>query len=180
MKVRHVEDYYDKIKEKFPHLEMWEIEKILYHGFQSLFTLNSFGADVCIRSDNFTMYFGKLFNKKDLWWKYYYIKWKIKLRINYLSKKLVWDGNYYFGLTNDEYNTLIPKKSGRYKNKITFPTMRAFKIKEEAYLNPTIKYLFRLTGEKDKGLTFYEKNYSTRNIELIAVRDKDNKMKYNG
>ena len=58
--------------------------------------------------------------------------------------------------------------------------MRAFKIKEEAYLNPTIKYLFRLTGEKDKGLTFYEKNYSTRNIELIAVRDKDNKMKYNG
>ena len=34
MKIKYIEDYYDKIKERFPDLEMWEIEKILKHGFQ--------------------------------------------------------------------------------------------------------------------------------------------------
>lgn len=182
MEIRHVEDYYDKIKEKFPDLEMWEIEKILKHGFQSMFVLNNYGADVICKSPKgFLMYFGKLFNNKDLWWQYRTIKSRIKFRIKHLAKKQVWDGVYYFGLTEDEYNTLIPKKSGRYKRKITFPNLKIYKIKEEACLLFTVKYLFKLTGEEDKGLSNTLLNYSTRNIELIEIRDKNGKMqKING
>ena len=32
MKLRYIEDYYEKVHERFPDLEMWEIEKILKHG----------------------------------------------------------------------------------------------------------------------------------------------------
>jgi hypothetical protein len=64
MQLRYIEDYYDKVKERFPDLEMWEIDKILKHGMQSFFTLNANGADVIIKSahNSFVMYFGKLFN----------------------------------------------------------------------------------------------------------------------
>ena len=177
MEIKRVEDYYDKIKEKFPDLEMWEIEKILHHGFQSMFTLNNNGADVMLKSQKgFLMYFGRLFNNKDLWWKYRNIKSRIKFRIKYLAKKPVWDGIYYFGLTEEEYNTLKNKKKGRYKNKITFPKLRIYKIKEEACLLYNIKYLFKLTGEEDQGLSNTLSNFSTRNIELIEIKDKNGKM----
>jgi hypothetical protein len=72
--------------------------------------------------------------------------------MNYYNSKPIWDGNYYFTLTDDEYNSIMPKKKGRYKNKITFPEMKAYKIKEEACLPYRSKYLFKLTGEKDRGI----------------------------
>ena len=173
MQLKYIEDYYDKIKERFPDLEMWEIEKILKHGMQSFFWLNANGGDVIIKSpkNGFTMYFGKLFNNMDLRGRYYNIKWKIKLRIKYLGKKPIWDGYYYFGLSEEEYQRLIPKKNGRIKNKITFETMQAFKIKEEAFLMKPWKYFFRLKEDEDTGLVFRKKNYSTRNIDLVAIRD---------
>lgn len=178
MEIRRIEDYYDKIKEKYPDLEVWEIEKILKHGFQSLYTLNKNGADVCIRDkSSFLIYFGRLFFNKDSWFRYSYLKNKIKLRINYLHKKPVWDGNYYFSLSEEEYEEWIPKKSGRYKQKIEFPELHLFKIQEEAKLLFRNKYLFKLTGEEDQGLAITKKNYSTRNIELIAIREKNGKYK---
>ena len=103
------------------------------------------------------------------------LKYRIKYRINYYHSKVPWDGNYYFGLSEEEYNTLIPKKKGRYKSKIKFPKLTAYKIKDEAGLPFNDKYLFKLTGEKDRGISFTEENYSTRNIELIAIRNKQGK-----
>lgn len=173
MEIKHVEDYYDKIKERYPDLEMWEIEKILKHGFQSLFTLNNLGADVLIKDRrSILIYFGKLFNNKEMWWKYRMIKFKIKYRINYFHSKVQWDGNYYFSLSEEDYNKLIPNKKGRYKKKITFPKLYAYKIIDEAKLPYNNKYLFKLTGEEDRGISFKEENYTTRNIELIAMRNK--------
>ena len=68
MKLRYIEDYYEKVHERFPDLEMWEIEKILKHGMQSFSILNARGADIIIKSahNSFTMYFGKLFNNKEI------------------------------------------------------------------------------------------------------------------
>lgn len=176
MEIKYVEDYYSKIKERYPDLEEWEIEKILKHGFQSLFSLNNTGADVLIKSSgSFLMYFGKLFNSKEIWWQYRVLKYRIKYRIKYYHSKVSWDGNYYFGLTEEEYKTLLPKKKGRYKYKITFPVMKAYKIKDEAGLLFKNKYLFKLNGEKDRGISFTEENYSTRNIELIAIRNTQGK-----
>ena len=68
MQLRYIEDYYEKVHERFPDLEMWEIEKILKHGMQTFSILNSRGADIIIKSahNSFTMYFGKLFNNKEI------------------------------------------------------------------------------------------------------------------
>lgn len=76
MKLKRIEDYYDQILEHFPDLERDDMEKILKHGFQSFYMLNSRGADVCIKSPKrrMVMYFGKMFNKQELIGAYYNIK----------------------------------------------------------------------------------------------------------
>ena len=85
MQLRYIEDYYEKVHERFPDLEMWEIEKILKHGMQTFSILNSRGADIIIKSahNSFTMYFGKLFNNKEIRYRYADLKWRIKYRLKY-------------------------------------------------------------------------------------------------
>lgn len=180
MQLRYIEDYYDKIKERYPDLEIWEIEKILKHGFQSFFQLNANGADILIQSprNSFVMYFGKLFLNKNFIGKYYIIKWRIKLRIKYKRNNPVWDGYYYFGLTKEDYEKYFPKKKGRYKKKITFNNILAYKIKEESFLFSNLQYFFRIKVDQEEGFSIKLEDFSSRNIDLIAKRDSAGKIQY--
>lgn len=179
MQLKYIEDYYDAIKERFPDLEISEIERILKHGFRSFYTVNNHGADVIIKSPKlfgFTMYFGKLFNNKQYTSLYSTIKYRIKYRIQYKRKKPIWDGYYYFGLTEEENEKYIPKKKGRFKNKIVFEELSLYKIVDEVFLTKRYKYFYKIKMDKDSGFFLKEKNLATRNIELIAIRDKENKI----
>lgn len=178
MIIRHVEDYYEAVKKKFPDLEIWEIDKILKHGFQSLFTVNNLGADVLIKSahNSFTMYFGKLFNNPDLFYKYRFLKHRMKIRINYFAKKTEWDGYYYFGLTEEEYQKYFPKKKGRYKYKITFDKLIVYKIREEAQLFGNCRHFFKLKMDEPIGMVKVLQDFSTRNITEYARRNSAGKI----
>lgn len=174
MKLRYIEDYYDKIQERFPDLELWEIDKILKHGMQSFATLHSRGADVLISSPKlkFVMYVGSLFNRKDLFYKYSNLKWKIKYRIQYWSKNKVWDGNYYFALTEDEYSKDLLDKAE------IVGDIKLMKIKEEAILPKKKKYLFKITGLEDTGHMVIVERLSTKNITLVATKNENGKIIY--
>ena len=176
--LKYIEDYYDKVHERFPDLEMWEIEKILKHGMQSFFTLTGRGADLFIKSpkNNFFMYCGKAFNSDTLFYRYQAVKLRIKYRLKYSFKKPLWDGNYYLGLTEEEYNKYMPKKSGRYKYKVTFDKVKLYKIKEENYIQPSNKYFFAIKFDEEAGWTKELENFSTRNITLYAKRNKEGKI----
>lgn len=180
MKFTYIEDYYDAVQKRFPDLERWEIEKILKHGMQSFFMLNNKGADVIIKSahNSFTMYFGKLFRNLTLRGRYYNIKMSIKLRIKYIFNTKVWDGYYYFGLTEEDYKKYNICKGGRLKKKILFDKIVCYKIPEEAFLNKPCKYFFKLKTTEDRGMIFTDKNYLTRNIQLFAKRDNNGKIIY--
>lgn len=177
MKLKYIEDYYDKVHEYFPDLTKEDYMIIVTRGFMSLDTVCRFGADVFLKSGKwgFSVLFGKLFTDKKLYWKYQNIKWRIKCRINYFAKHLPWDGKYYFALTEEEYQKYIPKKSGRYKNKIEIPNVYISKIKDEFNFYYMKKYLFCLTGMEDIGCC---KNIdvSSRNITLISKRNSNNIM----
>lgn len=178
MKIKYIEDYYEKVHERFPDLEMWEIDKILKHGMQSFFMINARGGDVIVKSRDFVMYFGKLFNNKELRTKYALLKWRIKHRLKYRLNNKIWDGNYYFGLSQEEYDKYIPKKKGRIKKKVVFENIHAFKIKEECMLNLNKKYFFRLFNIEDGKMTIRKENFATRSFELIAKRTGEGKIEY--
>lgn len=178
MKLKYVEDYYSQIKERFPDLEIWEIEKILKHGFRSFAQVQYSGGDVLIKAshDSFSMYFGKLFNYREKFNKYADLKRRIKIRIKYYGSKPIWDGSYYFGLTEEEYEKYIPNKKGR--KLCTLENVKLYKIKEEALLPKRQKYFFKLTGEEDQGACVKKEKFSTRNISLIATRNSEGKIEY--
>lgn len=178
MKLKYIEDYYDKIKERYPDLEMWEIEKILKHGMRSFAQINAKGGDVIIRSphNNFFLYFGKLFFNSNSRNKYIYLKRKIKCRLKYHLKTKVWDGCYYIGLTEEEYKEFVPKKKGR--KKITFKNITIYKSQDECFLLKKNKYYYRITGLEDKGMCKVVDEIVTQNASLIATRAADGKIHF--
>lgn len=69
MNIKHVEDYYDAVSEKFDWVDKEDIKKILNHGFRSLYRLNANGADVTVvdkfDDKTFICYFGKFTQRQD-------------------------------------------------------------------------------------------------------------------
>ena len=177
MKLKYIEDYYDQVHEYIPDLTKEDYNTIVTRGFMSMHRTIYFGGDVFLKSNKlgFSVLFGKLFTDKKLYWKYQNIKWRIKCRMKYFSQHLPWDGKYYFALTEEEYQKYIPKKSGRYKNKIEIPEVYISKIREEFNFYYTKKYLFCLTGMEDIGCCKFI-NLSFRNIALVSKRDSNNIM----
>lgn len=70
MNIRTVEYYYDKVQEKFPDVERWEIDKILKYGMRSFYTHNLYGGDVLLKSPYFTLYSGKMFGSNLVFYHY--------------------------------------------------------------------------------------------------------------
>ena len=94
MELKRVEDYYDQIKEKFPEITEKQIDKILKFGFRSFYTHTLYGGDVLSKSPYFTMYCGKMFGDNLMYYKYWLLKSRIKLRIKYKRNKTPYSGYY--------------------------------------------------------------------------------------
>ncbi len=181
MQLKYIDDYYEQVKEYYPDLCFEDYKDIVTRGFRTMYLFSNKGADVYLASKKwkFSAYIGKLFKKKDLWERYKSIKYKLKQRLLYVYQTKIWNGKYYFAFTQEEYDKYIPKKSGRIKNKITFDKLKLYKAEKEPFCDSKkLKYLFELTGEPDQGMFCCKRNYTTRNITLIATRDDNNKITY--
>lgn len=183
MQVSYPEKYYEKVKEKFPDLTYKEIDTIVKFGLRSLFINCGYGGDILLKSPYFTMYIGRLFKDKNVFSKYKVLKESIKLRIKYKRSKTQWDGYYYFGLTDEQFNEYLSnfknsgmgdKSKGRRRNKICFKNIFAYKLLDECLLHKKYKHIFKLKFEIDVGFTFYKEEYTTRHAQYI-LRKKDYK-----
>lgn len=177
MKLKYIEDYYDEVHKYIPDLTKDDYTTIATRGFMLLHIFCRWGADVYMRSKKwgFNILFGKLYADSQLYWRYQNIKWRIKCRLTYYSERKPWDGKYYFALNEEEYKKYIPKKSGRYKNKIEIPKVLISKIREEFNFYYYKKYVFCITGLEDMGIGKYI-DISSRNITLVSKRDSNNIM----
>lgn len=175
MEIKRVEDYYDKVQEKFPDLDKKEIDKILKHGMRSFYMTNLYGADVLFKNPDFTMYFGEMFKDTSKFWKYWHFKSALKLRIKYKRSKPQFNGLYYFGLSEEEYELYNMKKKGR--KSITFEELYLFKIMDEAFLDKGKKYFYSLSVKEEMGFKEHVKDYKTSNFSLIGKRDSKGEVK---
>ena len=178
MELATCDKYYDKIKERWPELTNKQIEKIVKRGLFSLYMYNLYGGDVLLKNPKYTMYFGKLFKSDLIFYKYWQIKWKIKLRIKYKKARTKYDGYYYFGLTDElfkEYKSKI-KSTGRRREKFHFDFLKLYKILDECLLHRELKHIFRIKYPEDCGFTMYKRDYEARNFDYIYKRTKDNNI----
>lgn len=158
MEIRRIEDYYDRIKEKFPELTEKQISKILTFGFRSFYTCNLYGGDVLSKSPYLTVYCGKTFVDTLKFLKYREMKLRIKLRVKYKRNKTKWDGYYYFGLNDEDfeyYKSQMKKPGkGRRRLKFHFKKIKLHKIIEEVLLSKKFNHVFRIPYPLDAGFAF--------------------------
>lgn len=174
MQLKTISDYYEQVHEKFPELDIQDIKKILNFGWKSLYLHNSYGGDTIVKDNNFWCYIGKLTNDSFKHFDYYAQKLALKIRILYKRNKIPWDGNYYFALTDSQYEDYLSQQSkrGRKRKYYTFKKVFLYKILDECSLkNCYSKYIFKLPLGVDLGYKYYKPELKTSDSELIITRE---------
>lgn len=180
MVIKDLDDYLDVMQEKYPSVKREELKKVIQHGFLTLHAMTRKGIDIVSGNWRYSAYFGKKFQNKELGAKYYVLKMRTKLRATYKFAEEIFDGRYYFGLTDaqwDAYKTFVLDHKGRRK-KFTFHDLRLYKIREECFLETSKKHFFTLYYPIDHGWQFFKNEITTRNFEYLGYRDTKNKIVY--
>lgn len=174
MEIKTIDDYVERLKEKYPLISEKDIRRIIKFGWRSIYLSNIFGGDVCLKDNNVWMYIGYLRRDPLQHFKYYVRKLALKLRILYKRKKIKWDGYYYFALRDDQVKNYLAQinKRGRPKKHFNFGTVMLYKIRGECELRQSnCRYIFRVPYGVDVGYTLLKRNYKTDKAELILVRE---------
>lgn len=173
MKVKTIQDYYQKLFELYPTLPKQDIKRIALYGWKSFYLHNSYGGDVLLNRQGFWFYTGQLMNDSLKYFEYYKRKMKIKLRVMFKRKKIQWDGYYYFALTENQYLEYLKQKNkkGRPRKNFTFSKVILYKIYDECSIVESNKVaIFRIPMPIDLGFTIYKEDLVTSNSELILER----------
>lgn len=174
--IKELGDYLDILENKYPHISRYELKRVLEHGFHTFYTLNKKGADLQIHNKDYTAYCGKMFidnHKRAL---YNNIKTRIKLRLKYKYIQEEYNGIYYFGLSEAEWEFYQSQITSKRRNKIKFTNLKLYKIKEECFLDKSKKHFFILYYPIDVGWLFTEETITTRNFKHFADRDVKGKI----
>lgn len=172
--VKEIKDYYEQMYKLFPDVPKSDIRKILSHGWKQVYFLNSYGGDLVINNQTFWCYFGYLFKNSIS----HYIKYakKMIVRLKVMRKRLgiPWDGYYYFGITDKQWDKIKPNKMGRPKKRFDFGNVMLFKYKDECRLRfDCATHIFRVKLLTYLGERKYMRNFITDQAELIEVKERN-------
>ena len=173
MQLKTIQDYYGKIQELYPTIDISDIKRILQYGFKSLYLHNSYGGDVLLNQKGFWFYVGQLTNNSLKHFNYYKNKMRVKLRVMYKRKKINWDGYYYFALTENQYNEYLnlKNKKGRPRKNFTFEKIILYKLYDECNIMESNRIaIFRVPFIADLGFTIYKESFTSQESELLIVR----------
>lgn len=185
MKITNVNDYVDKVCEKFPEVPRNEIKRIMVYGWKMILLFTCRGNDVQIKDHNLFFFIGKIPNNALKVFENY--KKKLAKRIEFMFRRTnaKWDGYYYFTRTENQYKEYLAQSK---KKKKIFKNVFLFKVLEEIKIKDGGKpYIFRLAEDKTDRLHKYYEELKTDKAELIEVRDPlkmkdilvtENKFKY--
>lgn len=174
MEIKTINDYYDSVQQKFPQVDIKDIQRILKFGWKSIYLHNSYGGDVSVRDNDLWCYMGYLKRNSLKYFDYYVKKLALKIRILYSRRKIPWDGYYYFARSENQYQDYLSQqnKKGRKRKKFTFEKLKLYKILDECKVvehgNP---YIFRTSYPIELSNTLYYDKVTLDNCELIITRD---------
>lgn len=168
-------DYVDRTRDAFPGICKKDVETILKYGWKSIYLHNAYGGDVCIecRHKRQWFYMGRLTFDSLKFFFYVMKKHVVKARLRYNKRHELWDGYYYFAITDKEfekYKSQIHKTGRKRKHyKFDFPVV-LFKIKEECWVRcNSRRHLFRIPTGLLLGYSFYKpKGFIADNAEYLG------------
>ena len=174
MELKKVQDYYEQLFSLYPDLPKRDIKRIMQFGLKSFLLHNNYGGDVLIQNPNMWLYCGKLMVDSIQYFDYYKRKMITKLRINHKRLDIPWDGYYYFGLYEHQYNLYLQQKNkrGRPKKHFQYGNVVLYKYFDECNLrNSGAVAIFRISLQADFGLSLYKIDFKTDKAELVLERN---------
>lgn len=174
MKIKTLKDYYQQTYELFPDVPKEDIKKILNWGWKQFYLYNTCGGDFIVKDNNFWSYVGYLKNDSISFFKYYIKKLAVKLRILFKKYKISWDGYYYFGLTDRQYEQYLKQhnKRGPKRKNFKFEKILLYQLLDECKIrNSNCRYIFKIKLLQNYGFTHYIHSIITDQAELIITRE---------
>lgn len=174
VKIKNINDYYDKMYELYPDIPQKDIQRILKYFWKQIYLINSYGGDVQI-DRSLWCFFGFMHTDSIRHFQQYVKKICNKLRILFKRKHVQWDGYYYFALTDSQYENMISKvKPKSRKNKVLdFGNQVLYKIYDECSVKRHFcKYIYRIPIGVDLGFAIYKPNFRSNKAELVTTREK--------
>lgn len=173
---KSADDYIEKLQELYPDVNKNDIKKIIEFGWRMFYFYNLCGCDVVIKNNkkNLWMYSGKLFYDSLQYYNYYKNKLRMKIRVLFRKKKIQWDGYYYTGLTEEEYNQLIESlnKKGRPRKHFEFRNKVCYKISDEAKISyDGYKCIIKFKYITDVGWSYKFDTLNCTDVSIYLVRD---------
>lgn len=174
MELKKVQDYYEALFDLYPDVPKRDIKRIMQFGLKSFLLHNNYGGDVLLQNPSLWLYCGKLMKDSIRYFEYYKRKMIIKIRINHKRFEIPWDGYYYFGLLESQYQKYLNQKNkrGRPKKHFDFGNVLLYRYFDECNLrNSSAVAIFRISLQSDFGLSLYKPNFKTDKAELILERE---------
>lgn len=180
--ITNVNTYLPKLQEQFPSVPLQDIKRAVEYGWRMLYYYNLRGCDTLINSTKYKYWFycGELTKCSIKHFNYYRRMLRRKLRVLYTKKITEWDGYYYIGLTDSEYQTLIQSfnKKGRKKKTFTFHNKTALKVLDEAKVFYSwSKYIVKFNFITDLGYSFFKETLVCKNLEVVLIKDRPSTFK---
>lgn len=173
MELKKVQDYYEQLFELYPTIPKRDIKRIMQFGLKSFLLHNNYGADVLLQSPDIWLYCGKLMKDSVKYFEYYKRKMITKIRISHKRFDIPWDGYYYFGMNQDQYENYLSQKNkrGRPKKYFKYGNVVLYKYFDECNLrNSGSVALFKVSLQADFGLSLYKLDFETDKAELVLER----------
>lgn len=176
--IKTIHDYIPQLCEIFPNICKEDIKRMAEYGWRMFYYYNLRGNDTLIESSKYKYWFycGHLCIDPIKHFHYYISKLSTKLRTLYCKRKIKWDGYYYMGIDEQEYNKLVnkkgrPRKYWTYTNRVAYKVFDEAKIKYSAY-----KCIIRFKYVTDMGMSFYKEKLKCQEVEPVLVRDHPDKF----
>lgn len=177
-----VSTYLPELIKQFPNVPPEDVKRAVEYGWRMLYYYNLRGCDTLISSTKFRYWFycGQLTRDSLKHFNYYRRMLRRKLRVLYIKKVKEWDGYYYTGLTNSEYNYLLESMNGkgRKKKNFTFHNKVALKVFDEAkvYFSWS-QCIVKFKYITDLGYSFFKDTMRCNDLEIAIVKDKPSTFK---
>lgn len=174
MEFKKVDDYIDKVAEKYDKIPKDVIKKVIDFGLRAYYRINAMGGDILLKSPYFTAYTGKFFHPDKVYdfGKYRLTKLMIKNRIQYIRKNKHYSGYYYFGMTEDryaEYKDYIGK-TGKRHEKVKFEKLYIYKLFDEVFNIPYLTRFFRVEIPKEGYFKEWKDELITSKFDYIGKK----------
>lgn len=178
----NITTYLPELQKQFPLVPLKDIKRIVEYGWRMLYYYNLRGCDTLISSTKYGYWFycGELTKNPIKHFNYYRRMLRRKLRVLYYKKTQEWNGYYYIGLTDSEYELLQKalNKKGRKKKTFTFYNKTALKILDEAKVFYSwSKYIIRFKYITDLGYSFFKQELLCKDVEIELIKDRPSTFK---